>query len=873
MDLSDVLSALRQDPSFMRCVTAWERVPARRARTTRWPKSIDPRLVAAIQNQGVERPYVHQAEAMEAVLEGKHVVLSTSTASGKTLAYNGPVLNTLLNDPGACALYLFPTKALGHDQIANLQSLVSSLQAQTSNIRAPIAVRPYDGDTPSAHRSTIRSEARLLVTNPDMLHVGILPHHTRWLRFFSNLRYVVLDEIHTYRGVFGGHVANVLRRLQRICRFYGADPRFICASATIANPRQLAERLIESPVLLVDDDGAPRGEKHVVFYNPPLVDEQLGIRRSATLASKDVAARFLEANVQTIVFARARLTTEVLLGYLRDAVTVAGNDAQAVQGYRGGYLPGERRAIERGLREGEIRGVVATNALELGVDIGQLSACVMTGYPGTVASAWQQAGRAGRRAGLSSAIVIASALPLDQYVISHPEAFFGQPVEHALLDPNNLIVLTNHLACAAFELPFEPGEPFGDFDEAGDILDVLADEGLLHGYDGHYAWIGEGYPAADLSLRTNSPDNVVIQAVEGGQDDKPIVIGEMDRPSAPMLIHEGAVYLHGGETYVVESLDWDEGLACVRSAELDYYTRASSTTEVEVLDVLRSTGPGKEKARRAHAYGELLVTTHATGYRRIKRYTHEVLSWAPIDLPKQQMHTIGTWITLSEELTEDLQQAGILKPKIDYGPNWEAQRTAARARDGHRCRRCGAPERDGRQHDVHHLTPFRVFGYVPGKNDLYKLANRLENLITLCPSCHRRAERARGTRGALGGLAYLLRNLAPLHLMCAPGDLGSAVQARASDTGLPTVTLYDSVPGGAGLSAQLYEIREELLEAALERVRDCPCTAGCPACVGPAGDVEPDAKSLTERLLQALMRFHTTDLDILPAPSPRLGGD
>jgi DEAD/DEAH box helicase domain-containing protein len=795
---------------------------------------------------------------MEAALAGHHVVLSTSTASGKTLAYNGAVLNTLLNDPEACGLYLFPTKALAHDQIANLKDLIEALQAETSAERAAIAVRPYDGDTPSSHRSTIRNEARLLVTNPDMLHIGILPHHTRWMRFFSNLRYVVLDEIHTYRGVFGGHVANVLRRLRRICRFYGADPVFVCASATIANPRELAERLVEAPVTLVDQDGAPQGDKHVVFYNPPLVDEQLGIRRSSALVSKDLSAKLLEADVQTIVFARARLTTEVLLGYLRDAVALAGGDAESIQGYRGGYLPNERRRIEQGLRDGKIRGVVATNALELGVDIGQLSACVMTGYPGTIASAWQQAGRAGRRAGLSSALLIASALPLDQYVVTHPETFFGQPVEHALLDPDNLAVLSNHLACAAFELPFEPGESFGSFGEADAVLEALAEEGLLHGYDGHYAWIGEGYPAGGISLRTSSPDSIVIQAEDEDGNDPPRVIGEMDRPSAPQLIHDGAVYLHGGDTYVVKSLDWDDGLARVQPAELDYYTRASSTTEVEVVEVLRSTDedhrrPASSEARTISSYGELLVTTKATGYRRIKRYTHEVLGWAPIDLPEQTMRTIGTWLAFSDKLTEHLRKAGILKPKIDYGPNWEAQRAAARARDGQRCRRCGAPEREGREHDVHHLTPFRIFGYVPGRNDLYKVANRLDNLITLCSSCHRRAEQAQGTRGALGGLAYLLRNLAPLHLMCAPGDLGSAVQVRARDTGLPTVTLYDGLPGGAGLSAKLFDIREELLEAALDRVRDCPCSAGCPACVGPAGDVEPGAKELTRRLLEAII--------------------
>jgi DEAD/DEAH box helicase domain-containing protein len=839
MTLSDVLSTFRQDPAFMRCVTAWERIPARPGRIALWPTGLDPRLVAVAQDRGIEQPYTHQAQAIESLLAGEHVVVATSTASGKTLAYNMPILHTLLNDPGGCALYLFPTKALAHDQIANLKSYIVNLQS-------PIAVRPFDGDTPSSHRAAIRREARLLVSNPDMLNVGILPHHTRWARFFTNLRYVVLDELHTYRGIFGGHVANVLRRLRRICHFYGSEPRFVCASATIANPRELAERLIEAPVTLVDDNGAPQGEKHFICYNPPLLDPQLGIRRSATLAANDIATRFLQADVQTIVFARARLTTEVLLGYLRDAVAVAGGDPKKVQGYRGGYLPNERRAIERGLREGEVRGVVATNALELGIDIGRLSACVMTGYPGTIASAWQQAGRAGRRVGLSAAVLVASASPLDQYLITHPRYFFGQPVEQALLDPDNLAVLINHLACAAFELPFEQGEPFGSFQDAEAILDTLAEEDVLHRSNGRYTWVGEGYPAGRLSLRTNTPDNVVIQDVSTSP---PQVIGQMDRPSAPMLIHEGAVYLHGGATYVVESLDWEEGIARVRSAELDYYTRASSTTDVSIIQ----TSDAVTTEQISHAWGEVLVTSRVTGYRKIKRYTHEMLAWAPIDLPEQELRTIGYWLALSEELTDQLQEAGVLPPPADYGPNWPAQRDAARARDGFRCRQCGAPEREDRQHDVHHLAPFRSFGYVPGVNDFYELANRLENLITLCPACHRRVERTRGARGALSGLAYLLRNLAPLHLMCAPGDLGSAVQAHAPGTQSPTVTLYDSAPGGAGLSARLYELGDELLEAALDVVRDCPCTNGCPGCVGPAGDVEPGTKTLTRQLLEAVV--------------------
>jgi DEAD/DEAH box helicase domain-containing protein len=858
MALSDILTAFRQDPAFMRCVTAWQRIPARPARLADWPGRLDPRLIAAARDRSIEQPYTHQAQAIEAALGGAHVVLATSTASGKTLAYDLPVLHTLLHDSAACALYLFPTKALAHDQIAHLES-------QLSGLRPPIAVRPYDGDTPSTHRPTIRREARLLVTNPDMLHTGILPHHTRWARLFADLRYIVLDELHTYRGVFGGHVANLLRRLRRVCRFYGSDPRFICTSATIANPRGLAERLIEAPVTLVDDDGAPQGDRYFILYNPPLVEPQLGIRRSATLAAKDIAARFLQADVQTIVFARARLTTEVLLGYLRDAVAAAGHVPQAVRGYRGGYLPHERRAIERGLREGAVRGVVATNALELGVDIGQLSVCVMAGYPGTIASTWQQAGRAGRRVGLSVAVLVASALPLDQYLVTHPRYFFGRPVEQALLDPDNLAVLANHLACAAFELSFEAGEPFGSFEDAGTVLDVLAQEGALHRSDGRYTWIGEGYPAGRLSLRTSTPDNIVIQDVSADLStgrDAPRVIGQMDRPSAPTLIHEGAVYLHGGATYVVDSLDWEGGLARVRAAELDYYTRASATTDVRVLDVLRS-GEGTTAAR---ACGELLVTTRATGYRRIKRYTHEVLAWAPIDLPEQEWRTIGYWLALSGELTARLQDAGVLVSPLDYGPNWSIQRDAARARDGYHCVHCGAPEREGRQHDVHHITPFRAFGYVRGANDLYKLANQLENLITLCPACHRRVERTRGAHGALGGLAYLLRNLAPLHLMCDPGDLGAVVQARAPETGLPTVTLYDRTPGGAGLSVRLYELHDDLLEAALDVVRRCPCADGCPGCVGPTGDAGSGIKRLTCQLLEAVVARPEPGEDATPSP-------
>jgi DEAD/DEAH box helicase domain-containing protein len=839
-DLTDLLARLRADPAFMRCVSAWERVPARPARTVAWPVSLDTRLIHAARGLGIAAPYTHQGEAIAAAMEGRNVVLATAAASGKSLAYNLPVLHTLLNDPDACALYLFPTKALAHDQLAALKPFVSALQA-------PIALRPYDGDTPSSHRRTIRSEARLLVSNPDMLHAGILPYHTRWARFFSNLRWIVLDELHVYRGIFGSHVANVLRRLRRVCRFYGAEPRFLCASATIANPRDLTERLIEEPAQSVVVDGSPQGEKHFLLYNPPLIDRELGMRRSALLTALDLGDHLLKADLQTILFARARLTTEVLLGYLRDLVTAAGSDPERVRGYRGGYLPALRREIEKGLRAGEVRAVVATNALELGVDIGELTACVMVGYPGSVASTWQQAGRAGRRAGQSLAVLIASPLPLDQYLATHPRYFFDRPVEEALLDPDNLAILLDHVACAAYELPFEDGEPFGAFGDVGALLEFLVDEGALHRTNGRVTWIGEEYPARAVSLRASGPDTIVIQDIGGEQ---PRVIGQIDRPSAPAMVYPGAVYMHEAESYRVEDLDWEGGLAKVRGEQTDYYTRAITSTEVRVLETAEERS---ESAGWCVGKGEVEVISRATGYRRIRRYTHEVLSWGEIDLPEQTMQTAGAWMDLTDALVERLQAEGVLRTRVDYGPDWATQRDAARARDGYRCRHCDAAEREQRHHDVHHIKPFRTFGYIRGRNDRYKQANALENLITLCRSCHRRAERARGASSALSGLAYLLRHLAPLRLLCAPGDLGSVVEARAPETGRPRVTFYDQVLGGAGLSVRLYDLFELLLEASLDRVRACPCRGGCPGCVGPVGEQDPGTKELTERLLDAMI--------------------
>jgi len=676
--------------------------------------------------------------------------------------------------------------------------------------------------------------------------------------------------------VFGSHFANVLRRLKRVCRFYGSRPQFILASATIANPVQLAERLIEAPVTLIDDDGAPRGEKHFILYNPPLIDPALGMRRSSLLEARDIAARFLLADVQTIVFARARLTTEVLLTYVRDAVAAQGGDPNAIHGYRGGYLAEERRAIEKALRDGSARGVVATNALELGIDIGQLDAAILAGYPGTITSALQQAGRAGRRADTSAAILVASAAPLDQFLITHPRYFFERSPEHGLIAPDNLIILTNHLKCASFELPFDAGEQFGRFEQTGELLDALVEEGILHREKAsqrvsesapeRYFWMSDSYPAQGISLRTGTADTIVILDHSEGRARS---IGQIDRDTAPTLVYEGAIYMHEGQQYQVERLDWENGQAFVRPANVDYYTDASGTVDVQVLEEFERAEAGPT----IKSQGEVMVTTQTVGFRKIKLYTHETLGWGEIDLPEQQMQTTAYWFCIEPALADRLIAEGVIFAPNDYGPNWDEQREAARQRDGYRCRQCGAPSPvgavttgegrgGGRQHDVHHIRPFREFSYVRDQNENYKQANALENLITLCSSCHRRVEATRGLRGALSGLGQVMRQIAPLFLMCDPRDIDVLAESRSpfAARSVPTITIFDRAPGGIGLSQECFELHADLLKAARDLVAACRCENGCPACVGPAGEGSGEGvKALTLRLLDALV---VADVDL-----------
>ena len=592
------------------------------------PAAVDGRLRAALEKRGITRLYVHQSDAFECIAEGRNVTIVTPTASGKTLCYNLPVLNLLLNDAGARAMYLFPTKALAEDQLHEFNAAVEEMG---SEIRA----FTYDGDTPQDARKAIRQRANVVLTNPDMLHSGILPHHTRWARYFENLKYVVVDELHYYRGVYGSHLANLLRRLARICDFYGSKPQFICCSATIANPRELSQALTGQDCELIERNGAPRGEKYFIFYNPPVVNRQLGIRRSYINETRRLALEFIERNLQTLVFANNRLATEVLVTYLKDACDRKPIPSDTVRGYRGGYLPKERREIERHLRDGQIRAVVATNALELGIDIGSLDAVVMAGYPGTIASTWQRAGRAGRRKGTSAAVLVASSAPLDQYIVEHPDYFFQRTPEHAYINPENLEILLAHLKCAAFELPIRDGEKFGKNDVA-EICKFLEETGFLHHSGGAWHWTNDTYPADATSLRSVTSDNFVVIDITGETN----VIAEVSFPTALTTLHEKAIYLHEARQYHVERFDYDHRKAYVKRVDCDYYTDAIDYTQVQVLQEAE----GEPLGGAHRAYGDVRVNRQIVGFKKIKFYTMENVGAGKLNMPGQEMHTTSFWL-------------------------------------------------------------------------------------------------------------------------------------------------------------------------------------------------------------------------------------
>lgn len=645
------LKAWRADPQVRRNLVLDVEMAAKDATFAPLPEQLSPKLRAALEQRGLTHLYSHQARAYELAHSGTDFVVATPTASGKSLCFNLPVLDRLEREPDACALYLFPTKALSRDQEEALRQLMREVGLSHGAIT-------FDGDTPADARRAARERSGVILTNPDMLHTGVLPHHTSWARLFANLRYIVLDELHTYRGVFGSHLANVLRRLERVARFHGSKPQFIFASATIGNPKEHAARMLGRDVALVAESGAPTGARSVLIYNPPVVNPELGVRQSAVKVTAKLTSELVRAQVSTLVFGQSRNTVEVLLKYLRDELAEDKIPAEAVMAYRGGYLPQTRRDIEGRLRSGDIRCVVATNALELGIDIGSLDAVVCSGYPGNLAALWQRFGRAGRRQGKSLALLVASSAPLDQYVAADPSFVLRAPIEHARIDPDNVEILVQHLKCAAFELPFEAGEGFRELggEQTAPALDYLVEHRVLHPGPGAsgartYHWAADAYPANGVSLRSIGWDNIVI--IEAPMDH---TLAEMDWRSAHTMLHEQAIYQHDAEQYQVERLDLENRKAFVRKVAPDYWTDAMKYTRVEVL----SEATVESRAHAAFGQGDVSVIERVVGFKKIKFHTHENVGYGEVALPELQMHSTSFWLTVPEHVV-----SSIVAPRAD----------------------------------------------------------------------------------------------------------------------------------------------------------------------------------------------------------------
>lgn len=651
--LVDTIEAFLNHPHVKPCIAHVERRAAQPPRFGEWPSALDAKLRAAYEARGVAKPYSHQAEAIDHAINGRNVVVVTPTASGKTLCYNTPVLQAIVENPNARALYLFPTKALSHDQYNEVHGLAEACGRE-------IKVYTYDGDTPPATRRALRNAGHIVITNPDMLHAGILPHHTQWIKLFENLRYVVIDELHQYRGVFGSHLANVLRRLARVCAFYGAKPTFLCCSATIANPSGLAEELTRQKFQLVDQSGAPTGERVFVFYNPPVINKELNVRRSVRLEATKLASRFLASGHQTILFGASRVQVEVMTTYLKRFMERLHRDPNRIAGYRSGYLPSERRRIEQGVKNGSILGIVSTNALELGIDIGGLDIAIMAGWPGTIASALQQAGRAGRKATASLAVYVGGNSPLDQFLMTHPDYFFKRSPEQGIIHPDNVTILAEHLKCAAFELPFDEHESFGQAN-ARPLMQVLEDERVVRYSGGRWHYSSDVYPAENVSLRTGPQQNFII--MDAGDNNK--VLGEVDYNAAPFLIHDHAIYIHNAVPYYVEKLEWERRTAYVRQRNVDYYTDAEASSNIQILaidqDIAASSGaaPSNAKAIDARRFGDVSVATVIAKFKKVKFETHESIGYGTVSVPQLEVQTEAMWWTFREELRDALRKQGM----------------------------------------------------------------------------------------------------------------------------------------------------------------------------------------------------------------------
>ena len=780
--LEEVLKRIRAAKRFSENISAWKTMPLSSGEFVDYPDWVHPSLQNVLKENGIKRLYSHQSQAAELIRNKKNVVIVTPTASGKTLCYNLPVLDSILKNPETRALYLFPTKALSQDQMHEIHALITALGAD-------IKTFTYDGDTPDDARKAIRSQGHVVVTNPDMLHAGILPHHTKWQKLFTNLKVVVLDELHIYRGVFGSHLTNVIRRLKRICRFYNSNPVFVCCSATVANPAEHALNIIEDDITLIDHSGAPLAAKTFVLYNPPVVNRELGIRASALRETERIAELFLENEIPTIIFATSRLNVEVLTRYLKDKFTRSKiGDDKTISSYRGGYLPNLRREIEAGLREGKILGVISTNALELGIDIGDLSCCIMAGYPGTIASTWQQAGRAGRREGHAVAILVGRSNPMDQYIVTHPEYFFEASPEHCLVNPDNLLILVSHIKCAAFELPFEKGEIFGK-ENLEEILNYLEEKGVLHLSADRWHWSAETYPADEISIRSASPENFVVVDIT----DQSRVIAEVDYSSAFSTIHEGSIYMVESRQYHVDKLDIERQKAYVKRVDVDYFTDAMTYTNIKVLEEFES----KRNRHTIVEHGEVQVIQKVVGYKKIKFYTSENVGYGDVNLPEQEMHTTSYWFTIPKNILFSL--------------------------------------------------PFNSGEIIDGLLGVAYVIHHLAAVLLMADL--RDINRCIGDKSATWFVRSSPQGREIFSVDQKPFQSAETARFDAFD---PTLFFFDQYPGGIGFSSRLFELHLQLISGARQLIAECRCQDGCPSCVGPINEVGTAAKKIALAILDLI---------------------
>ncbi len=787
---------------------------------------------------GIYKLYAHQVKALHSISVGENVVLSTGTASGKTLCYQIPILEKFTNNGLSSALLLYPTKALTNDQ-SNSFNALSTMLDQNQNNKPFTAI--YDGDSPSHLRQSIRKNVNILLTNPDMLNVALLPHHTSWASFFQNLSFIVIDELHQYKGVFGSHFANIVRRLKRVLEFYGATPQFILTSATIGNPRELAEKIIEAPVKLIEKDESPKGERHIVLYNPPLISPEFGIREGLLSSTIKLSSFFIDHGIQTIVFCRSRRFVEIVTKELKQKYPEA---AENIRGYRSGYLRHERRDIESGLKSGSILLVAATNALELGVDIGGVDSVIIAGYPGSMASIKQMSGRAGRHQNTSIAMIIASMNPLDQYFARYPESLFSKPIEHALIDANNPLILIPHLRSSAFEIPFSSRENFGELSRENlkQYWDYLVEEGSIQDKTGKYYWLADYYPSSTLSIRSAATSSIILQTDDDGLRK---TIGTVDFNSGLWMCHEGAIYLHDGEQYHVDSLDLESQTAILSGGDYSYNTEPIKTMEISIV----SRKNEKEFKYFNNIYGEVEVKSQVTGFKKIDGVTREVLSAETLDLPVTSLLTSGFWVVINKTCLQKLREARMWSADPNnYGQNWQAIRKAILERDRYTCQACGAQPEIEPLH-VHHKIPFKAFNTTI-------LANEPGNLVTLCQNCHHLTELNVKIRNSLSGLRYLISNLAPLLVLCDANDIDSYSDPLAKfEDSQPVVLVHDTTPAGIGLSESLFRRFELLIEKCHALVSSCTCESGCPSCVGPDSENGFGGKQETIFLLSLLQEY------------------